>query len=105
MSLDYMFSFCSNASMDNRINEIRRKIGLLRARMVELEALVRNQLVHDLECSVAAGEQLAARREIARLIGEWKAAGGGDRLPDPASTRKRIGKQAQLRLRVLAARA
>jgi hypothetical protein len=90
--------------MDNRINEIRRKISLLRARMVELETLVRDQVGQNLDCSEAAGEQLSARREIAKLIGEWKAAGGGDRLPDPAS-HKRLGKQAQLRLRVLSARA
>jgi hypothetical protein len=90
--------------MDNRINEIRRKISLLRARMVELETLVRDQVGRNLDCSEAAHERLAARCEIARLIGEWKAAGGGDRLPDPAS-HKRLGKQAQLRLRVLAARA
>jgi hypothetical protein len=90
--------------MDNRINEIRRKISLLRARMVELEAIVRGQIVQGVDCSEAAGEQLAARREIAKLIGEWKAAGGGDRLPDPAS-HKRISKQAQLRLRALSARA
>jgi hypothetical protein len=86
--------------MDNRVNEIRRKISLLRARMLELELLVRNQVAHDLDCSLAAGEQLSARREIARLIGEWKAAGGGDLMPDPAS-QKRISK----RLRVLSARA
>jgi hypothetical protein len=90
--------------MDNRINEIRRKISLLRARTIELETLVRGQISQNLDCSEAAHEQLAARREIARLIGEWKAAGGGDRLPDPAS-QKRLGKQAQLRLRVLSARA
>jgi hypothetical protein len=91
--------------MDNRINEIRRKISLLRARMAELEALVRDQLANDLDCSAAAGEQLAARIEIARLIGEWKAAGGGNRLPDPAASHKRVSKQAALRLRVLSARA
>jgi hypothetical protein len=90
--------------MDNRINEIRRKISLLRARMLELEVLVRDQIAGNLDCSQAAGEQLAARIEIAQLIGEWKAAGGGDRLPDPAS-HKRISKQAALRLRVLSARA
>ena len=90
--------------MDNRINEIRRNISLLRARMIELEVLVRYQIGLGLDCSQAAGEQLAARREIPKLIGEWKAAGGGDRLPDPTS-HKRIGKQAQLRLRMLAARA
>ena len=85
--------------MDNRINEIRRNISLLRARTIELEVLVRDQIGQGLDCSQAAGEQLAARRDITRLIGEWKAAGGGDRLPDPAS-QKRLGKQAQLRLRV-----
>jgi hypothetical protein len=90
--------------MDNRINGIRRKISLLRAGMLELETQVRGQIAADLDCSQAASEQLAARREIALLIGEWKAAGGGDRLPDPAS-QKRVSKRAELRLRVLAARA
>jgi len=90
--------------MDNRINEIRRKISLLRASMLELEVLVRDQIAGDIDCSQAAGEQLAARIEIARLIGEWKAAGGGDRLPDPAG-QKRISKRAELRLRVRPTRA
>lgn len=90
--------------MDNRINEIRRNISLLRARTIELEVQVRDQIGQGLDCSQAAGEQLAARRDITRLIGEWKAAGGGDRLPDPAS-QKRLGKQAQLRQRALSARA
>jgi hypothetical protein len=90
--------------MDNRINQIRRSIGLMRARTLELEALVHEQIRQNLDCAQSAGEQLAARREIAKLIGEWKAAGGGNRLPDPAS-HKRMGKQAQLRLRVLSARA
>ena len=90
--------------MDNRINEIRRKINMLRSSMLELETQVRDQIGADLDCSQAATEQLAARREIARLIGEWKAAGGGDRLPDPAN-QKRVSKRAELRLRVLAARA
>ena len=90
--------------MDNRINEIRRKINMLRSSMLELETQVRDQISADLDCSQAATEQLAARREIARLIGEWKAAGGGDRLPDPAN-QKRVSKRAELRLRVLSARA
>ena len=53
--------------MDNRINEIRRKISLLRARMIELEGLARGQAGQNIDCSEAANEQLAARREIARL--------------------------------------
>ena len=69
--------------MDNRINEIRRKVSALRAQMVELEELARNQVKHDLDCSEAAARQLALRREMVGLIGEWKAAGAGDRLPSP----------------------
>ena len=87
--------------MDNRINEIRRKISLLRARMLELEAVAREQVGQGVDCALAADEQLAARKEIARLIGEWKAAGGGDRLPD-AGPPKRISKRAELRLRMSA---
>ena len=54
--------------MDNRINEIRRKVSALRARMIELEALARNQVKHDLDCAEAAGRQLALRREMVGLI-------------------------------------
>ena len=89
--------------MDNRINEIRRKVRLLRAQMLELEVLARNQISHDLDCSEAAGRQLALRRELVGLIGEWKAAGGGDRLPAPDGPRAGKGKQARLGLRVLSA--
>jgi hypothetical protein len=77
--------------MDNRINEIRRRISQLRARMLDLETLARDQIALDLDCSEAAGQQLDIRREIVRLIGDWKAAGGGHRLPDPAVSR-RVGK-------------
>jgi hypothetical protein len=85
--------------MDNRINEIRRKISVLRARMIELEGVVRDQLNRGLDGAEAAGEQLAARREIVRLISEWKAAGGGDRLPSPAErSRTSKGKLARLGL-------
>lgn len=90
--------------MDNRINRIRREISLLRARMLELQELVRQQIAGNLDCAETACEQLAARKEIARLIGAWKAAGGGDRLPDQGS-QKPLSKAAALRLRVLTARA
>jgi hypothetical protein len=90
--------------MDNRINEIRRKVRLLRAQLLELEVLARNQVTHDLDCSEAAGRQLALRREMVELIGEWKAAGGGDRLPSPPDgPRTGKGKLARLGLRVLSA--
>ena len=67
--------------MDNRINEIRRKISVLRADMTEVEAAIRNQVKHDLDCTEAATRLMAMRQELAALIGDWKAAGGRDRLP------------------------
>lgn len=74
--------------MDNRINEIRRKISMLRAEMAELEAAVRDQLNRDLDCSGSALQLLDLRRQMTRLIGEWKAAGGSDLLPN---IRERVG--------------
>jgi hypothetical protein len=68
--------------MDNRINEIRRKISALRSEMAEVEADVRDRLNRGLDSADRALHQLCLRREIARLIGEWKASGGGDHLPD-----------------------
>lgn len=67
--------------MDNRINEIRRKTSALRADMSELEAAIRNQIKHDLDCTETALRLMAMRQELTALIGDWKAAGGGDRLP------------------------
>ncbi|WP_426433650.1 hypothetical protein [Bradyrhizobium genosp. P] len=67
--------------MDNKINEIRRKISALRAEMTLIEAAIRDQINHDLDCSEASYRLMAMRAEVAELIGHWKAAGGGDRLP------------------------
>jgi hypothetical protein len=67
--------------MDNKINEIRRKISTLRAGMTLVEASIRDQVNRDLDCSEASYRLLAMRAEVAELIGCWKAAGGGDRLP------------------------
>jgi len=68
--------------MDNRINEIRRKISVLRAEMMDLDQTVRNQLRQDLDCTQTALVLMARRKELVVLIEEWKAAGGGDRLPN-----------------------
>jgi hypothetical protein len=68
--------------MDNRINEIRRKISALRLEMAALEASVRDLLDRDRDCTEKALAQMDLRRKINLLIGEWKAAGGGDVLPD-----------------------
>jgi chorismate mutase len=67
--------------MDNKINEIRRKISTLRTEMTLVEAAIREQVNRDLDCSEASYRLLAMRAEVAELIGRWKASGGGDRLP------------------------
>jgi len=64
--------------MDNRINEIRRKISLLRSDMPDLEARVRDQVNRGIDCTEASVRLIGMRRELARLIGAWKAAGGGN---------------------------
>ena len=88
--------------MDNRINEIRRKISVLRADMIEVEAAIRNQVKHDLDCTEAATRLMAMRQELAALIGDWKAAGGGDRLPTvevrPKENRLAAAKSEKLRI-------
>jgi hypothetical protein len=67
--------------MDNRINEIRRKISALRAEMGSLEGTVRQQVNQGLDCAEAACCLMAMRAEVVELIGQWKAAGGGEWLP------------------------
>jgi len=67
--------------MDNRINEIRRKISSLRAQMVDVEDTMRDQIRHDLDSTEAALRLMAMRTELAALVAEWKAAGGSEPLP------------------------
>lgn len=67
--------------MDNRINEIRRRIGVVRAGMPALEREVRLQVSLDQDCTETAVKLLAMRRELALLVAEWRAAGGNDPLP------------------------
>jgi chorismate mutase len=67
--------------MDNRINEIRRRISTLRSGMPRVEAIVRDRINHDLDCTEAGMRLMAVRTELASLIAELKAAGGVDPLP------------------------
>jgi hypothetical protein len=67
--------------MDNRINEIRRKMSVLRAEMVRVEDAVRDQIKRDLDCTEAALRLMALRTDMSALVGEWKAAGGNEPLP------------------------
>ena len=67
--------------MDNRINEIRRKISALRAEMVRVETRMHEHIRSDLDCTESAFRLMAMRKELASLAAEWKAAGGSERLP------------------------
>jgi hypothetical protein len=74
--------------MDNRINEFRRKISLIRTEMMAVEAAIRDQINHDLDCTEASLRLMSMRAELLVLIGEWKGAGGSDRLPTVAERLK-----------------
>jgi chorismate mutase len=67
--------------MDNRINGIRRRIITLRTEMMRLEAIMRDQINQDLDCTEASLQLLAVRSELGKLAVEWKAAGGAEPLP------------------------
>ena len=67
--------------MDNRINELRRKIKHLRSEMLKLEDVIRDQINRDQDCTEAALQLMASRREMTALVREWTVLGGGARLP------------------------
>ena len=68
--------------MDNRINDIRRQISALRARMLEVEGSIRDQINHDLDCTEASLRLMAMRREMVSLIEERDALGGRETCPN-----------------------
>lgn len=67
--------------MDNRVNEIRRKMNLLRAEMVRVENAMRDQIRHDLDSTDSALRLMDMRKELAALVADWRAAGGNEHLP------------------------
>jgi hypothetical protein len=67
--------------MDNRINELRRKIRALRMDMFDVEAAVRDQIDRDRDCEASALRLLRMRQDLMLLITEWSLLGGGERLP------------------------
>lgn len=75
--------------MDNRFNEIRRKISTLRAEMLVMEKAVRDLVNRDLDCTDMSLRLMAARADLAKLIRRWREAGGGDRLSVVAEGLKR----------------
>jgi hypothetical protein len=71
--------------MDNRINDIRRKIRVLREQMLKVEASIRSQINHDLDCTESSFQLMAMRGEMVSLIGERDALGGRETLPNIAA--------------------
>jgi hypothetical protein len=67
--------------MDNRINETRRKINVLRAEMLRVEDTMRDQIRHDLDSTESALRLMDMRKELSALVAEWRAAGGSEHLP------------------------
>jgi hypothetical protein len=66
--------------MDNRINENRKKIRLLRTQMLEAEAAIRAQIGRDEDCSENAIALMAMRAEMSELSKE-RALLGDDKEP------------------------
>jgi hypothetical protein len=67
--------------MDNRLNELRRKISSLRLDMLDMEASIRDQVNDDRDCTESALRLMGMRQELTALVGEWNLLGGGERLP------------------------
>jgi tetrahydromethanopterin S-methyltransferase subunit G len=68
--------------MDNRLNEIRRKIRFLRSEMLSAEDTIRKQINRDEGCAEASMQLMAMRVVMLGLIGERNRLGGEERLLD-----------------------
>jgi hypothetical protein len=88
--------------MDNKINEIRRKISGLRARMLDVEGSIRDQVNRDLDCTETSLQLMEMRRQMVGLIKQRDALGGQETCPNIAErlrenyrpVRKVLGKRA-----------
>ena len=67
--------------MDNRLNELRRKIRAVRLGMLDMEASIRDQVNDDRDCTETALRLMGMRQQLTALVGEWSLLGGGERLP------------------------
>jgi hypothetical protein len=47
--------------------------------MTDVEAAIRDLVNHDQDCTETSRRLMAMRAQVAALVGEWKAAGGGGR--------------------------
>lgn len=66
--------------MDNKLNEIRRKIRFLRSEMLGAEETIRKQVNRDEDCSEASMQLMAMRVVMLGLIAERNRLGGEERL-------------------------
>jgi hypothetical protein len=66
--------------MDNKLNEIRRKIRFLRTEMLSAEDNIRKKVNRDEDCSEAAVHLMSMRVVMLGLIGERNRLGGEERL-------------------------
>ena len=66
--------------MDNRINENRKTIRLLRAKMQEAEVIIRDQIGRDEDCTETSLALMAMRAEMSELSKE-RARLGDDKEP------------------------
>ena len=62
--------------MDNRLNKIRKDMSALRADMLRLEGVMRDQINRDRDATQSALRLMAMRREISMLVAEWRQLGG-----------------------------
>ena len=66
--------------MDNKLNEIRRKIRFLRAEMLSAGDNIRKQVNRHEDCAVAATHLMAMRAAMVGLLSERNRLGGEERL-------------------------
>jgi len=68
--------------MDNKLNEVRRKISFLRSEMLRAEEATRKQVNRNEDCTVASLQVMAMRTALLVLISERNRLGGSERLLD-----------------------
>jgi hypothetical protein len=82
MFRSYDASSRTEVIMDNRLNEIRRKISFLRTEMLRYEDTIRAQVNRDEDCSQSSMQLMAMRVVMLGLIAERNRLGGEERLLD-----------------------
>lgn len=67
--------------MDNRLNRIRKEMGVLRASMLRTEDRIRDQVNQDQDCTLSALCLMEMRAKMTALVREWTLLGGCANLP------------------------